>query len=498
MKKAILVNLFPPNLEKSQAIEDATEMYNLIDSLGSIQVVDMIHQRGYPAKSAYIGTGKAQEVGEKIVALDADIVVLNGYAKSRQLFELWTILQPIKHTIEVWDRIDLILTIFSTHAKTAEAKLQIELARMRHMGPRIYGMGHVLSQQGGGIGTRGIGETNVELMKRHWKDAMRLKKKELTKLSNQRISQIMKRKETGKSTLSIIGYTNAGKTTLFNRLTKKEKFADNLLFATLDSAIGSVYLPGRREEVFLSDTIGFVRSLPPSLIEAFKSTLLESIHADILLHVVDGANPAVFDQFHVVEQIISELGLLDKDEIVIVNKIDTATRQQLELIKKRLVLAHPVFVSAASGTGIDALLQTIELHLAELSTPSTPGKTVRIHSRDIDQEVTHEPFMVGRRRNERLKRADWRQDEAKDVISRGDDWSTRDRVVTKVVLKNPNRDELHIGQEVVVVEKSNQKTGATTQGVVQKILSHSFSHPHGIKVELTTGVVGRVKLIVPS
>lgn len=465
-KRILLVNLFPPELERSRAEEDVTEMYNLITSLGDAEVVDMVHQRGYPAKDAYIGLGKADEVAAKIKELSIDIVALNGFAKSRQMYSLWEILSEAKREIKVWDRVDLILEIFAKHAHTAEAKLQIELARMRHMGPRIYGMGHVLSQQGGGIGTRGIGETNVELMKRHWKDAMRVKKEELQKLSKQRERQIEKRKESGLSTLSIVGYTNAGKTTLFQRLTRKGIQGQNILFATLDSTVGKVYLPNLRQETFLSDTIGFIKNLPPSLIDAFKSTLLESVHADILLHVLDGSSPSVFDQFHAVEHILSDLDLNDKDEIIVVNKYDLADKEHIEEIKTRLKIAHPLFVSAQTGEGISELLSTVESRLTERRNPDQQQpKKVTIIS---DDSYRYNPRNKGPRAN----------------------WGGQEK---KVSLRPPTRDELQVGQQVEIIEKANQKTGEISQGVIKRILSHGFSHPHGLKVELDNGKIGRVK-----
>lgn len=480
-KRVLLVNLFAPSLTQEEARDDATEMYNLIASLGDVIVVDMIHQRGYPAKDAYIGVGKADEVSQKILEQNIDIVVLNGYAKSRQLYTLWNILSEVKRTIEVWDRVDLVLSIFAKHAHTAEAKLQIELARMRHMGPRIYGMGHVLSQQAGGIGTRGIGETNVELMKRHWKDAMRLKKAELNRLTQQRQRQIQKRKESGMPTISIVGYTNAGKTTLFQRLTKKGIQGQNILFATLDSTVGKVYLPSHKAEAFVTDTIGFIKNLPPSLIDAFKSTLLESVHADILVHVIDGSSPTVFDQFHTVETILSELDLKDKDEIIVVNKSDIATKERTEEINTRLHIAHPVFISANTGEGIERLIQTVELRLEEQTHPAPANKTVKIISHDLDENYERPPeeFSRGRRR---APRAVWSSDEKKEIV--------------KPALRIPTRDELKIGQSVRIVEKSNQKTGEESQGTIKRLLSHGFTHPHGIKVELTNGKIGRVKKII--
>lgn len=443
--RILLVNLFAPSLSAEQARNDATELYRLVESLGDAVVVDMIHQRGYPAKAAYIGRGKAQEVAEKIKTLDIDTVVLNGMAKPRQLYALWQTLSEVKKDIQVWDRIDLILHIFSRHAQTSEAKLQIELAQIRHMGPRIYGMGKVLSQQAGGIGTRGIGETNVELMKRHWRDAMQGVKQKLLKLQKQREMQIQKRKQSGKASISIIGYTNAGKTSLFHILTKKEKRGENILFATLDSTVGTLYLPRLHKEVFVSDTIGFIKNLPPSLIEAFRSTLLESIHADIILHILDGSSPTMMEQFRVVEQIVKDLDLSEKDELFIVNKVDQMTEAQQRDVVKKLKYVRPLFLSAKTSEGIDSLIQEIETFL-----------TVQENLRKQQQKIE----------------------------------------MPEEALTFPTRDEISIGAAVAIVQKQDQESGLRTTGKVKRILSHGFSHPRGIKVALEEGYIGRVKQLV--
>jgi GTPase len=437
MNNILLINLFPPTYSVEQARNEAAEMYQLVSSLGDCVVVDMLNQRGYPAKGAYIGTGKALEAVEKVKETGSTIVLLNGIAKPRQLYTLVTTFERMKCPVQVWDRIDLILRIFEKHAHTAEARLQIELAHMRHMGPRIYGMGHVLSQQAGGIGTRGIGETNVELMKRHWRDAIGTVRKKLEVLEKTRKQQIAARKKTGKITVSIIGYTNAGKTTLYNVLTKKNKYADNVLFATLDSTVGLVYLPNIQQEVFVSDTIGFIRHLPPSLIDAFTSTLMESVYADVLMHVVDGSSPEWREHYQAVAEIKTSLGIEEKPEILVVHKCDALSTEQRETLKQELHGEAVVFVSSKTREGIDALITCIE-H--------------RVHH-------------------------------------------TSERTVSPIPLTFPEKEQLHTGMKVSIVPDTQEDSGMLKQGYIKKILTRSYSHPEGIKVLLRDGSIGRVKKI---
>jgi GTP-binding protein HflX len=235
------------------------------------------------------------------------------------------------------------------------------------MGPRIYGLGGtVLSRQGGGIGTRGLGETNIELMKRHWRNEMKKVQEKLTKLEADRARKMQHRTEKGFRTISIIGYTNAGKTTLFNRLTKKNKLAEDILFATLDSSIGKIYLPQLKSEVLVTDTIGFIQNLPPQLIQAFKSTLLESIHADLLLHVIDASDPTLHMKIEVVEKVLKDLGIKDKKQLYVFNKTDVIPNLDEENMRQVYEFYQPQFISVVKNSNIDALLFTIEKQLQHL------------------------------------------------------------------------------------------------------------------------------------
>lgn len=355
----LFVCLFSPKLGQSEIEKDITELWNLVKSMGDAVVVDLLVQKGLPYPATYIGPGKAREAAEYLKNHTVDIVIINGILTPNQKFSLTKMFWDINPKIEVWDRVDLILAIFSRHAHTTEAKLQIALARMRHMGPRIFGMGMVLSRQAGGIGTRGIGETNTELMKRHWKREMKRVTDAILHLTDIRRKQIENRQNMGLQTISLVGYTNAGKTSLFNLLTHKKNLVENTLFATLDSAVGKIYIPQLARAVVVSDTIGFIKDLPPELIEAFTSTLLESVNADVVLHVIDASDRDLFEKIDVVVGILKELTIPEKKVILVFNKIDAVPSLDKQKIIERTIPYPHVFLSAITEEGVDALLGTI-------------------------------------------------------------------------------------------------------------------------------------------
>lgn len=358
--KILFVYLANPRLGDAAMEHDITEMWNLVQSMGNAEVMDLIVQKGDPYRATYIGPGKAEEVADYLKNNPIDVVVVSGNLSAIQKFNLTKMYWDINPAIEVWDRVDLILAIFSRHAYTKEAKLQIELARMHYMGPRIFGMGIVLSRQGGGVGTRGIGETNTELMKRHWKREIKRITDELSKLTNTRKRQMEHRKDLGIKTISLVGYTNAGKTSLFNVLTRKEKLVENALFATLDSAVGQVYFPEMEASVLVSDTIGFIANLPPDLITAFKSTLLESIHADIVLHVIDVSDPDLLEKRDVVEDILEQLNIPKEKVVLVYNKIDAASQVNKSRLGEDSLPYPHYFISSKTKEGIKDLLVSLK------------------------------------------------------------------------------------------------------------------------------------------
>lgn len=362
--RVVLVDVIAPYLHKEDALKNLHELKSLVATYNGIDVIDIIQHRTRPDKATFIGSGKVIELAQIVEKKQIDIVVVNAIVNLSVLFNLTKNLWTVNPKIQVWDRIDLILNIFDKHALTTEAKLQIEIARMRHMGPRIYGLGVTyFSRQAGGIGTKGIGETNIELMKRHWRDQIKKKRDQLEKISQQHLSQLERRHANNIPAISIVGYTNAGKTSLFNLLTKKHKIVKDALFATLDSVTGKFYLPSQQKEATISDTIGFIKDLPSSLIDSFKSTLMESIYADILLHVIDISDPEMSEKIEIVKKILEELQVHSKKTIFVFNKIDAFIgdgKKILNEIKEKYSQFSPQFISVTTDYGIEKLKTEVE------------------------------------------------------------------------------------------------------------------------------------------
>lgn len=358
--RVLLINRFLPNFPHYQAERSAIEIFKLVETLGDAMVVDMIHQYGFPMFRMYIGPQQAENIANQIKTGNIDTVVINGLLKPRQIFNLTMYWLSLGLKVTVWDRMDLILHIFEIHAHTREALLQIRLAKARHMGPAMYGVGKILSQQGGGIGMRGIGETNLELMKRHWRQEIRTVNNELQKIQNIRLNQLRKRKSLGFLTVSLVGYTNAGKTTLFNRLTDKRKVVGNYLFATLDSVVGLIPNDKGSKKILITDTIGFIEELPPNVIDAFKSTLMETVNADLILHVIDQSDPYLNEKIDTVERILTDMGIDRKSRIFVFNKSDIAKRGLKGRLTKAFSRYKPIFISAQQDIGINMLIQRIE------------------------------------------------------------------------------------------------------------------------------------------
>jgi len=324
--KAILVDVVPLETSKIEAYKRLEELESLVKTYGGIVVIKTVQKRGLPDYKTFVGSGKIDELIEEGKVKGANIIIINNIVKPRQLYDLGEILR--KENMEVWDRIDLILRIFDKHAESTEAKLQIELTRIRHMGPRIFKMGGELMQQEGARGTRGgPGETNIEIMKRH------LQKQEQAIMAKLKHYDVIKeghrkrRKRQYFKTAALVGYTNAGKSSLLKALTGKDVYIADELFATLDTKIGNLYIEETQKEVLISDTIGFIQDLPPFLIQAFKSTLAEAIDADVLLHVIDIADPLYKKKIEVVEDILTQLELQDKPKIYVFNKLDLMEKE---------------------------------------------------------------------------------------------------------------------------------------------------------------------------
>ncbi len=355
MYKAILADLVHYALPKAEALDRMCELEELVRTYGGVAVVKTIQRRARPDYRTFIGKGKVDEIVAQGKALGADLLILNEILKPQQLFNLEEALRPVK--MKVWDRIDLILQIFEKHARTAEAKLEIELASLRHMGPRIFHMSAELGRQRGGTGTRGgSGESNTEAMKRHLHEREKVILKKLEKCQEVRNQHQQHRARQHKKTVAIVGYTNAGKTSLLNAMGKRREYAADKLFATLDTRVADVYIPELQETVLLSDTIGFIQGLPPSLIKAFSSTLSEAASADLLLHVIDVSDPKFPEKITVVEDILDSIGLGDYPRMLVFNKLD-AVKNIAPL--RRDIGSAGVFVSAEQRMGIDELKSAI-------------------------------------------------------------------------------------------------------------------------------------------
>jgi GTP-binding protein HflX len=391
--RVILIDVISSDTKPDEAKRRLFELESLTHTYGGMIVVKVIQKRVTPDYKTYIGSGKLQEVVEIAEQEKVDIIIINNLLKPHQIFNIERMVE--KKGVKVWDRIDLILKIFQKHADTTEAKLQIRLAGIRHMGPRIYRMGLELGQQAGGIGTRGAGETNIEKMKRHLADEERAIKKQIGKYSNTRSLHRARRDKMGFKTVSIVGYTNAGKSSLLNALTKKGAYVADELFATLDTRVAKLWLPSTDPlvsaiggsasggkgghpaisplvkgghpaksgigglSVLLSDTIGFIQDLPPQLIQAFRSTLEETIHADLLLHVIDVSDPYMHEKIDEVEEVLAELDVVDTKKIYVFNKIDNLKRVPRTTIKKKYKAFKPVFVSCKTGEGLEELKKQI-------------------------------------------------------------------------------------------------------------------------------------------
>lgn len=342
------------NSQEHGNISHKKELQHLITTLQNIHIERDFTGPSSPAYHTYLDENLIDSILGAI-SKRTSLIIIDAILKPAQIFALTELFQ--EKNITVWDRIDLILHIFSAHATSAEAKLQIELARIRHMGPRIFGMGMELSRQGGGIGTKGIGETNIEIMKRHLKEQERRIVKKLEKFSQDKAKQRARRKRQNFKTISLVGYTNAGKSLLMKRLTKKQNVTvRDQLFATLDTRIGRLFLPEVRESVLVSDTIGFISNLSPQLIAAFTSTLSEAIHADLLLHVVDISDPYREEKIAVVDEILEQLQISEKKQILIFTKTDIAGKRFGEgKLRKKYKNRKPLFVSAVTKENIDQL-----------------------------------------------------------------------------------------------------------------------------------------------
>ncbi|HET7530529.1 MAG TPA: GTPase HflX [Mycobacteriales bacterium] len=334
------------------------ELKALAETAGSLVLEGVVQRRDRPDPATYIGSGKARELRDIVVATGADTVICDGELTPGQLRQLEDIVK-----VKVIDRTALILDIFAQHARSKEGKAQVELAQMQYMLPRLRGWGESLSRQaggrvagGGGIGTRGPGETKIETDRRRIRNRMAKLRREIAGMSTARDTKRQERKRRSVPSVVIAGYTNAGKSSLLNRLTGAGVLVENALFATLDPTVRRSVTPDGRPFTY-ADTVGFVRHLPHQLVEAFRSTLEEVADADLVLHVVDGSHPDPAAQLAAVREVFAEIGAVGMAEIVVVNKIDVADPVLVERLRR--AEPHVALVSARTGEGLDGLRERI-------------------------------------------------------------------------------------------------------------------------------------------
>ncbi len=352
-ERALLVGLETPDHNKWDHAESLQELGELVKSAGGEVVDTAVQRRPAPTAATYIGPGKATELATLCAKENVGTVVFNDElspAQSRNLEKIFN--------RKILDRTQLILDIFAQRAKSKDGKLQIELAQLQYLLPRLTGLWTHLSRQSGGIGTRGPGETQLEVDRRRVTEKIARLSRELKEVRQQRGIQRAGRLRQHWPIASLVGYTNAGKSTLLNRLTRADVYAADQLFATLDPTTRQFILPNK-QKMLITDTVGFLKQLPHHLIESFKATLEEVAEADLLLHVVDLGHPLYEQQMDAVQVVLEELGAWGKQMIVVFNKIDRVTNPAL--IEHALRLhPHSVAISAATGEGIESLFEEIE------------------------------------------------------------------------------------------------------------------------------------------
>jgi GTPase len=334
------------------------ELAALADTAGAEPVARVVQNRSDPDPATFVGKGKISEIHDAVHRRGADSVILDDELSAGQLRNLEERLGT-----KVVDRTALILDIFALHARSREGKAQVELAQLNYLLPRLRGWGEAMSRLGAGIGTRGPGETKLEIDRQHIKRRITRLKRDIKDLERTRSVKRSRRESSGVPQIAIAGYTNAGKSTLMNALTNAEVLVADQLFATLDPTTRRVTLPGGRAAT-LSDTVGFVSKLPHDLVEAFRSTLEEVTLADLIVHVADASSRDVEAQVRAVRNVLEEIGAGEIREVLVLNKADLLADEQLERVRKRFPDA--CVVSAANGTGVEEL----SAHLSEaLPTP---------------------------------------------------------------------------------------------------------------------------------
>ncbi|MEU3711786.1 GTPase HflX [Streptomyces catenulae] len=411
LERVVLIGVWTSGTA-SDAENSLAELAALAETAGALVLDGVIQRRDKPDPATYIGSGKALELRDIVLESGADTVVCDGELSPGQLIHLEDVVK-----VKVVDRTALILDIFAQHAKSREGKAQVSLAQMQYMLPRLRGWGQSLSRQmggggsgsaGGGMATRGPGETKIETDRRRIREKMAKMRRELAEMKTGRDIKRQERRRNKIPSVAIAGYTNAGKSSLLNRLTGAGVLVENALFATLDPTVRRAETPGGRLYT-LADTVGFVRHLPHHLVEAFRSTMEEVGDSDLILHVVDGSHPAPEEQLAAVREVFRDVGAGDVPEIVVVNKADAAD----PLVLQRLLRQekHALVVSARTGQGMAELLELLDEEIPrpeveiEALVPYTQGALIsRAHAEGevISEEHTADGTVLKARVHQEL------------------------------------------------------------------------------------------------
>ncbi len=357
-ERAVLVGVRVGTEPLSDVEESVSELRELARTAGAEAAHCEVQNRRRLDPAYLIGKGKVQHLAALVASHDADLVVFDMDLTPAQARNIAGIVNT-----KVIDRTELILDIFAQHARTREGKLQVELAQLDYRLSHLVGRGEALSRLGGGIGTRGPGEQKLEVDRRRIRQRITRLKKEIDRVARTRDTQRKHRKQLELPTVAIVGYTNAGKTSLLNALTGAHGFVAEMLFATLDPRMRRATLPNN-QEIILSDTVGFIRKLPHSLVAAFRATLEEVVEADVLLLVADVSHPNFRARIEAAEQVLAEIGTGDKSTIVVLNKVDRV-QDEMWLHMAREEYPESVCVSAKDGTNLDGLLEQIAAQLAD-------------------------------------------------------------------------------------------------------------------------------------
>jgi GTPase len=386
-ESALLVHVFFP---QESNIEDLKEFEILVSS-AQIDILDIVTtSRKAPQTKYFVGEGKAQEIAEKVKQLNASVILVNHSLTPSQERNLEQLCK-----CRVVDRTGLILDIFAQRARTHEGKLQVELAQLQHLSTRLVRGWTHLERQKGGIGLRGPGETQLETDRRLIRQRIQLILSRLAKVEKQRNQNRQSRNKADLSTVSFVGYTNAGKSTLFNALTNADVYAANQLFATLDPTLRRVIVDDVGE-VVLADTVGFIRHLPHDLIAAFKATLLETQQAALLLHVVDAADPNLLDNMHAVDEVLHEIDAHEIPTLLVMNKIDLIEGKQPSIDRDENGIPIRVWISAQNSLGLDQLFIALKERLAkqiQVCHLNLPAYLARLRSRLYQLNAVENEFI---------------------------------------------------------------------------------------------------------